>query len=249
MADGSLSVVDEFDDGFGWVAAPEESLLRTSHALRTTDGFWLLDPLDAPGLDDELADRSAGAGAADAAGAVAGVAVCAGWHARDAAALAARYDVPVTVPSWMDRPLDHFDASADAPGVGEGVDVQRVDDHLPGTDVSLHRVSPMGAWREAVCWRERDRTLYVPESLGTADAFLVGDERLGVVFYARLFPPRNALSGFAPDRVLVGHGTGVFEDAAGTLADALDGSRRRFPRALVANGPGALRNLVAAARR
>jgi len=254
MSDGSLHVVDAFDGGFGWVADPDESLLRTSHALRTDDGLWLLDPLDAAGLDDALADRGPGA---DAASAVAGVAVCAGWHARDAASLAARYDVPVTVPSWMDRPLDHLDV-ADASGGSErdgsrrasdGVAVQRVDDRLPGTGVSLHRVSPMGAWTEAVCWRERDRTLYVPESLGTADPFLVGDERLGVIFYARPFPPRGALSGFAPDRVLVGHGTGVFEDAAGALADALDGSRRRFPRALVANGPTAVRTLVAAARR
>jgi hypothetical protein len=243
-------VVDVFDAGFGWQARPEESLQRTSHALETDDGLWLLDPVDAPGLDAELAARSTGPDDEDA---VAGVAVCAGWHARDAAAVAARHDVPVTVPSWMDRPLAHLDApaNADASGDADAVEapVQRVDDHLPGTDVALHRVSPMGAWTEAVCWRERDHTLYVPESLGTADAFVVGDERLGVIFYARLFPPRDALSGFDPDRVLVGHGTGVFDDATTVLADALDGSRTRFPRALRENGPRALRNIVAAARR
>jgi hypothetical protein len=234
-------VVDAFDGGFGWQAHPAEPLQRTSHALATDDGLWLLDPVDAPGLDAELAARSPGA---DESATVAGVAVCAGWHARDAAAVAARHEVPVTVPSWMDRPLAHLDVPAD-----EDVAVRRVDDHLPGTDVALHRVGPMGAWTEAVCWRERDRTLYVPESLGTADAFVAGDERLGVIFYARLFPPRDALSGFDPERVLVGHGTGVFDDAATALADALDGSRTQFPRALRENGPRALRNLVAAARR
>jgi len=247
----SVSVVDAFDGGFGWQAHPAASLQRTSHALATDDGCWLLDPVDAPGLDAELAARSPGG---DATATVAGVAVCAGWHARDAAAIAARHDVPVTVPSWMDRPLAHLNvpangsASVDAPG-NEAVPVQRVDDHLPGTDVALHRVSPMGAWTEAVCWRERDRTLYVPESLGTAAAFVAGDERLGVILYARLFPPRDALSGFEPERVLVGHGTGVFDDATSALATALDGARTRFPRALRENGPRAVRNLVAAARR
>jgi hypothetical protein len=253
MAPDSLVVVDAFDGGFGWQANPEESLARTSHALHADDGLWLLDPVDAPGLDAELAARTPGE---DDTATVAGVAVCAGWHARDAAALAARHDVPVTVPAWMDRPLGRLDAPGDGPGdetgaaTGSGdVTVQRVDDHLPGTDVSLHRVSPMGAWTEAVCWREHDRTLYVPESLGTADVFLVGDERLGVIFYARLFPPRDALAGFDPDRVLVGHGDGVFEDATAALADALAGSRRRFPRALAANAPRAMRNLFEAARR
>ncbi|WP_227133346.1 hypothetical protein [Halorubellus salinus] len=235
----SLAVVDAFDGGFGWRTAGDDSLARTSHALRTDDGLWLLDPLDAPGLDDVIAERGPGD---DAAASVAGVAVCAGWHARDAAAVAARYDVPVTVPAGVDRALDHLEQPA-----GVDVDVQRADDRLPSTDVSLHGVSPMGAWTEAVCWRDRDRTLYVPESLGTADPFVVGDERLGVIFYARLLPPRDALAGFSPDRVLVGHGDGVFDDAAAALADALDASRRRFPRAVVENGPRAMRNLVAAA--
>lgn len=245
----SVDVVDAFDGGFGWQADPEESLQRTSHALATDDGVWLLDPVDAPGLDAELAARSPGA---DEDASVAGVAVCAGWHARDAAAVAARHDVPVTLPSWMDRSLAHLKASTgeDVEATSDGdVAVQRVDDHLPGTDVALHRVSPMSAWTEAVCWRERDRTLYVPESLGTADAFVAGDERLGVIFYARLFPPRDALSGFDPERVLVGHGAGVFDDANVALADALDAARARFPRALRENGPRAVRNLVAAARR
>ena len=225
----SVGIVDAFDGGFGWQAHPEESLQRTSHALATDDGVWLLDPVDAPGLDAELAARSPGS---DGNVAVAGVAVCAGWHARDAAAIAARHDVPVTVPSWMDRPIAHLNAPTDGDGIEHGdVAVQRVDDYLPGTDVALHRVSPMGAWTEAVCWREHDRTLYVPESLGTADAFVAGHERLGVIFYARLFPPRDALSGFDPERVLVGHGEGVFDDAATAVRDALDNARSRLPAA------------------
>lgn len=238
MPTRSLRVVDEFDGGFGWVAHPEESFQRTSHALRTDDGLWLLDPLDAPGLDDALAERSRGA--ADEA-VVAGVAVCAGWHARDAARVAARRDVPVTVPEWMDRPLGRLDAPA-----GESIEVRRVDERLPGTEITLRRVSPLGAWTEAVCWRRGDATLYVPESLGTTDTFLVDDERLGVSFYTRLTPPRATLVGFDPDRVLVGHGDGVFEDASAALAYALAGARARFPQALLEHGPRAMANLATA---
>jgi len=237
MADERLRVVDAFDGGFGWVANPDASLQRTGHALETDDGLWLLDPLDAPGLDDALAARGDGAS-------VAGVAVCADWHARDAATVAARHGVPVTLPAWMERPLDHLDAPADA-----DVAIRRVEGRLPGTDVALRRLSPLGAWREAACWRERDGTLYVPESVGTADSFRVGDERLGVILYARPAPPRDALGDLDPERVLVGHGDGVFDAADAALADALAGARRRLPRALVANGPGAVRNLLAAARR
>jgi hypothetical protein len=44
----------------------------------------------------------------------------------------------------------------------------------------------------------------------------------------RLAPP-SKLKRLTPDRVLVGHGRGVTDDAAGALADALSGSRGRTP--------------------
>jgi len=241
MSEHSHRVVDEFDGGFGWIAHPSKSFERTSHALRTDDGLWLLDPLDAHGPDDVLAERSPGE---DDDADVAGVAVCAGWHARDAATVAARHDVPVTVPALIDRPLARLDAPA-----GDTVEVERVEEHVPGTDVTLHRVSPMGAWTEAVCWRRDDGTLYVSESLRATETFLVGDERLGVSIYARLAPPRATLVGFDPDRVLVGHGDGVFDGASAALAYAIAGSRARFPRALLAYGPRAMANLATAVLR
>lgn len=244
----SVHVVDEFDGGFGWLARPDESLARCSHALRTDEGLWLLDPIDVPGIDAVLAERSTAATAVESAAGdestVAGVAVCAGWHARDAARFAVRHDVPVTVPSWIDRPLERFDVPA-----GIDLDIERSSNRLPGTDLELHRVSPAGLWSEAAVWRSADRTLYVPESLGTAATFRVGAERLGVILYARLVPPRDALADFEPDRVLVGHGDGVFDDAEAALDEALAGARRRFPRALLAHGPQAATNLIAAVRR
>lgn len=203
-------VVDRFDDGVGWQVHSEETLCRTSHALQTDDGLWVLDPLDAPGLDDLLAEY----------GEVAGVAVCSSWHARDAGTVAARHDVPVSVPPWLDRIETRIDAPTrpwlDAPGGYE-----------------LRATTPLPSWQEAILYREGDGTLYVPESLGTAPTFLVGDERLGVSIYRRLLPPRDVLAGVEPSRVLVGHGESVTENAAGELAHALAGARRRAPRAFV----------------
>lgn len=225
--DRDCVVVDRWDGGVGWQPYPEESLGRTSHALRTRAGLWVLDPLDAPGLDDLLAEH----------GDVAGVAVLSSWHARDAGKVARRHDVPVSAPRWLGR-------------VGERVDVpvERFDGRLPGTDFVVLRTEPLSLWSEGFCYRERDRTLYVPESLGTAETFLVGGERLGVTVYRRPFPPTDQLGGLAPERVLCGHGTGVFADAEAALADALSGSRRRTPRMLREHLVTSLRELLAAAR-
>jgi hypothetical protein len=92
-------VVDEWEDGFSWVAHPNEVGRRTSHAAVGDDGdLWLIDPLDAPGLDERLASL----------GDVAGVVVCSDYHARDAATLARRHDVSVRVPSWLSRARDRI---------------------------------------------------------------------------------------------------------------------------------------------
>ncbi|ESP88089.1 hypothetical protein, partial [Candidatus Halobonum tyrrellensis] len=184
--------VDRWDGGFGWVAHPDETLRRASHALATDDGVWLVDPLDAPGVDDRVAEL----------GEVAGVAVCSSWHARDAGAFADRYGVPVSVPDHVGR----VDARVDAP-------VERVSGRLPGTEYRLVGWTPLPTWHEAMLYRASDGTLYVPEALGTAPTFRARGERLGVSAYARPFPPRGPLARVSPDRVLVGHGVGVFDRA------------------------------------
>jgi hypothetical protein len=69
----------------------------------------------------------------------------------------------------------------------------------------------------------------VPEAVGTAAYYLAAGERLGVHPALRLRPPRT-LARFDPDRILVGHGAGVHDDATAVLDDALDGARRRTPR-------------------
>jgi hypothetical protein len=47
--------IDEWENGFGWIARPEEEMVRTSHAFRD-DGVYLVDPLDAVNLDEKLKD-------------------------------------------------------------------------------------------------------------------------------------------------------------------------------------------------
>jgi len=74
----------------------------------------------------------------------------------------------------------------------------------------------------------------VPESVGTAPYFRAGSERIGIHPMMRLTPPRR-LASYEPVHLLTGHGTGIHgPDAAAALSDALDGSRRRIPEALLA---------------
>lgn len=223
----NLREIDTFDGGTGWMAHPEELMLRASHALVDGDEVWVVDPVDAEGLDDLLARY----------GTVAGVVVLFSWHVRDAGTLAARHEVPVYVPSWVTG----IAGGGDAP-------VERFDDELADTGYRALRITPHPLWREAALYREADGTLVVPDSVGTAPYFRAPGERLGVSPYQRPWPPRAALGGLDPDRVLVGHGTGVFDDAAAALADALDGARRRAPAALATNVTRWPRTLAAALR-
>lgn len=224
-ASEGYAVVDRWEDGVGWIAHPEESARRASHALVADGGVWLFDPLDAPDVESLLAEY----------GEVVGVAVCSAYHARDAGTFAERHDVPVTVPNWLDR----VEGRIDAP-------VERVDGEVAGFE--LRPVNPLSLWREVLAYRPEDGTLYVPDYLSAHDAFTVGEERLGLPTFSRLRPPRAAFEDLAPERILLGHGAGVFADAEGALADTLEGARRRFPRALLTNFPLELRAMLGALR-
>jgi hypothetical protein len=198
--------IDRFDGGVGWLAYPDERMQRASHALATDEGVWLVDPVDAEGLDDLIAEF----------GEVAGVVVLLDRHTRDAARLAARHDSSVFIPSWMDG----IEGDIDAP-------VERFDGQLGETGYRLRLVAtPL--WQEAALYHE-DGTLVVSEALGTASYMRTDTERLGVHPALRLLPPRQSFSEFTPERVLVGHGAGVHEHANAALGAALSGSRRRAP--------------------
>ncbi len=206
--------IDRFDGGVGWIAYPGETMERASHALAVhneeadTDDVWVIDPVDAPGVDDLLAEL----------GDVAGVVCALDRHKRDCAAVATRHDVAVHVPEWMTGVADAFDAP-----------VERFGRRLADTGFETIRIrnSTVPPWQEVGLFD--GETLVVPESLGSAAYFRGERERLGVHPMLRLTPPRAALSGLGPERVLVGHGVGVLDGAAAAIEDALDGSRRKAP--------------------
>ena len=203
----TLAEIDRFDGGVGWIAYPDETMQRASHALDTTEGLWLVDPVDADHLDELLSEF----------GEVAGVVVCLDRHKRDSATIARRHDVSVHIPRWMSGVAKEIDAPT-----------ERVDGTIGDTDYELFEIrnSSVPPWQEAGLYNSENGTLVVPESVGTADYFTVEGERLGVHPMLRMVPPRDVLGRFCPERVLVGHGAGVLEDAAGALDDALAGSKR-----------------------
>lgn len=231
---GDLEEIDRWRDGRGWLAHPEETTRRASHAVRGEDGrVWLFDPLDAPGVDDLVAEL----------GEVAGVAVLSNYHARDAGRIAERHGVAVHLPQSMPRVAERIDAPVERYTATLG-DSDESDSGDSGFRVRVR--TPIPGWRESVAYRPSDGTLYVPDLLGTAPMYRVSDERLGVYLFRRPVPPHGLFRGLEPDRLLVGHGEGVFEDAAQTLSRALDRARAGFPRALVENGPSQFRAFAGA---
>ncbi len=212
--DPALHEIDRYDGGVGWIAYPEETMERASHAFAVpneeteSDDVWVVDPVDAPGLDDLLAEF----------GEVAGVVCGLDRHKRDCAALARRHDVAVHVPEWMTGVASELDAP-----------VKRFGRRLADTGFEAIRIrnSSVPPWQEVGLFD--GETLIVPESLGSASYFRGDRERLGVHPMLRLTPPRNALSGLHPERVLVGHGVGVLDGASAAVENALDGSRSKAP--------------------
>jgi hypothetical protein len=205
--------IDRFDGGVGWLAYPDEGMQRASHALATDEGVWLVDPIDAVGVEELIAEF----------GEVAGIAVLSSYHSRDADLFARRYDVPVHVPAFFDG----LAGECDAP-------VERLGGTLGDSDYEVIELYDDVVWSDAALWD--GETLVTMETLATSDSQTVGDERLAVSFVRRLVPPRQALGGLQPARILVGHGAGVHEEAPGALAAALESARRRSPRYFLENG-------------
>lgn len=204
----TLLMLDRWDGGLGWTLEGDR-MQRTSHALVDDGAVWLVDPVDAPGLDEELASL----------GEVTGVVLLLDRHERDAAAIATRHGVPVSLPAALSSVADDLDCETEV-----------FTDELPGTGYRSIELATNRFWREVALYDAERGTLVVPEAVGTADLFTVGEERLGVHPALRLLPPREGLGGLRPERILVGHGPGVFDSAATELDVALRRSRRNAPR-------------------
>jgi len=218
-------ITAEFDSGVSWITHPQERGKRASHAIATDEGVWIIDPLDAPNVDEHI----------ESLGEVAGVLVLMCWHARDAEQFAERYDVAVHAPAWLDRIDDLIDAPIERYSLSPA----------PSFRTIVCRPFPM--WQEQFLYHEPSGTLVIPDSLGTTDPFLVGDQRLGLELLRRLKPPTQ-LSGLEPERILVGHGKPITEDAPAALADALSDGRLSFLDSARENGREAVRSLVRATR-
>jgi hypothetical protein len=83
-------------------------------------------------------------------------------------------------------------------------------------------------WHEVALWYPEHRTLVCGDAVGTAQYYRAPGERLGVSPLLRMTPPRRLLA-VEPDRVLVGHGEGIHDDAAAALREAITLARRRTP--------------------
>jgi hypothetical protein len=84
MVEVKVRFCDELDFGFGWIAAEPELLQRASHAFAAEGRVWLVDPVDAPGIEARVREL----------GEPAGVLQLLDRHKRGCAALAARLGVP-----------------------------------------------------------------------------------------------------------------------------------------------------------
>lgn len=196
-----LSVVDRFDGGVGWIAHPDETIQRASHAVVSDGELWIFDPVDAEGVDELLS----------AYGEVGGVVLLLDRHWRDAASIAIRHDVSVYVPAWMDG----IAGASNAP-------VERFDDELAG--FAVERLIDVPFWQEAVVFD--GETLVVPEALGTATYYCAPGERLGVHPMLRPLPPWS-LREYDADRLLVGHGEGIFDDVPRVIRESIENARRK----------------------
>jgi len=199
-------VFDGNDGWLSWIAYPDEDMERGSHALATDEGVYVIDPVDAEGIDEAIADL----------GEVTGVVVALARHKRDSAAVARRHDVPVYLPGWMMGIESDLDA-----------EVEEFEGTLPGSDYRIVPVIRNAFWKEFALFD--GSTLVVPEAVGTAAFFRAGKERLGVHPGLRAFPPGSQLGDLSPDRVLVGHGPPLEDDAENALDYALRKSLRNAP--------------------
>jgi hypothetical protein len=128
-------------------------------------------------------------------------------HNRDCQAIAQRLGVPL-----LRLPADTADTA--------------------GTPFTAMSIISNRAWREVALWWADERALVVAEAIGTAPAFALG-RRAGVHPMLRLVPPRAKLSGFEPERLLVGHGEAIESGADPALSEALAHSRRDVPQLLL----------------
>lgn len=137
-------------------------------------------------------------------------------------------------PAGVLQLLDRHDRDCAAVADRIGAPLHRLPfDGVAGAPFEAVALTRNRLWKELALWSAPERILVVAEAVGTAPYFRAGDERVGVHPGLRALPPRR-LTDFDPEHLLTGHGTGMHgAGTAAALRDALDGSRRRIPQALL----------------
>ena len=136
-----VAVFRDSDDVVSWMAHPDEEGARASHAIRTGDGVWVVDPVDGADVDDIL----------DSFGDVVGVAVLSSFHGRHAGQVARRHDVAVHVPEWMDRIEDRVKAPVERYALSPDEDTQSEFDTIA--------CRPFPGWQEVFLYHDPSGTL------------------------------------------------------------------------------------------
>lgn len=221
--------VDRWEGGVGWMAHPTEIMRRTSHALATDEGVLIVDPVDADGVDDLIAEF----------GDPEGVVTLSSFHKRDADKFARRHDVPIYVPAQMERIGSELEASTTRVGLGDSFGGYELIEVYDGTVLGEE-------WYE--CALYNGKTLRIGCSIGSGPFQRLKNERLGMALIRRHDPAPEALEHVEPERFLSGHGAGIHENAADALSRALANARPRYLRALLENGVRQFRVTLAAAR-
>lgn len=224
----ATTIVHRWDGGFTWMAHPDEMMQRASHALAVGDDVWLVDPVDAVGLDDVVGEL----------GHVAGVVVLSHAHRRQAERLAKRHEVAVHVPSCI-----HVDAY---PITEFTVPVKSFDDYLGNSGFELVWTADAKFKQEGALYYPQRKTLVVSDILMTG-LFAQQNGRLEVFPFYPLFDipvPTTELGVLDVDRVLVGHGEPVVEQAQEALEDALAEADRGTAMAIARNLPTFSRQVV-----
>ena len=142
-------------------------------------------------------------------------------------------------PAGVIQLLDRHGRDSESIAARLGVPLHVVPRELPGTPFELRPVLRNRIWQEVALWWPERRVLVCADALGTIPFFRAGAEPIGVHPLLRFVPPR-AIRGLDPAHVLVGHGRGLHEGAAGAVEDAVRHARRRIPRWLLGL-PGTLR--------